>query len=146
MQIVASVKAVLEDTPPELAADVADKGMILTGGGALLRNLDRLLSEANGCGPPTWPTTRCRVSPSGPGRAPRALLDFQRLADPCLRSSRVRGLAGRALGGPCRRRAVRPAMAPGQRARARGVGTGVAVGGGCRGRCRGDRRCHSRWR
>ena len=47
-QIVASVKAVLEDTPPELAADVADKGMILTGGGALLRNLDRLLSKETG--------------------------------------------------------------------------------------------------
>src|SRR6185295_3251011 len=47
-QIVTSVKAVLEDTPPELAADVADKGMILTGGGALLRNLDRLLSRETG--------------------------------------------------------------------------------------------------
>ena len=47
-QIVTSVKAVLEDTPPELAADVADKGMILTGGGALLRNLDRLLSVETG--------------------------------------------------------------------------------------------------
>src|SRR3981081_3820794 len=42
-QIVTSVKGVLEDTPPELAADVADKGMILTGGGALLRHLARLL-------------------------------------------------------------------------------------------------------
>jgi rod shape-determining protein MreB len=48
VQIVTSVKAVLEDTPPELAADVADKGMILTGGGALLRNLDRLLSIETG--------------------------------------------------------------------------------------------------
>ena len=47
-QIVTSVKGVLEDTPPELAADVADKGMILTGGGALLRNLDRLLSIETG--------------------------------------------------------------------------------------------------
>ena len=47
-QIVTSVKAVLEDTPPELAADVADKGMILTGGGALLRNLDRLLAIETG--------------------------------------------------------------------------------------------------
>ena len=48
VQIVTSVKAVLEDTPPELAADVADKGMILTGGGALLRNLDKLLSVETG--------------------------------------------------------------------------------------------------
>jgi rod shape-determining protein MreB len=48
VHIVASVKAVLEDTPPELAADVADKGMILTGGGALLRNLDKLLRFETG--------------------------------------------------------------------------------------------------
>lgn len=46
--IVANAKAVLEQTPPELAADVADKGMILTGGGALLRNIDRLLSQETG--------------------------------------------------------------------------------------------------
>jgi rod shape-determining protein MreB len=46
--IVTNVKAVLEQTPPELAADVADKGMILTGGGALLRNLDRLLARETG--------------------------------------------------------------------------------------------------
>lgn len=46
--IVTNLKVVLEQTPPELAADVADKGMILTGGGALLRNLDRLLSMETG--------------------------------------------------------------------------------------------------
>jgi len=46
--IVTNVKGVLEQTPPELAADVADKGMILTGGGALLRNLDRLLARETG--------------------------------------------------------------------------------------------------
>ncbi len=46
--IVSNVKTVLEQTPPELAADVADKGMILTGGGALLRNLDRLLAHETG--------------------------------------------------------------------------------------------------
>src|SRR4030095_9740416 len=44
-QIVTSVKAVLEDTPPELAADVADKGMILTGGGGRLRNPRRLFAR-----------------------------------------------------------------------------------------------------
>ena len=44
----ATVRAVLEQTPPELAADVVDKGMILTGGGALLRNLDRLLARETG--------------------------------------------------------------------------------------------------
>ena len=47
-QIVTNVKAVLEQTPPELAADIADKGMILTGGGALLRNLDKLLATETG--------------------------------------------------------------------------------------------------
>jgi rod shape-determining protein MreB len=47
-QIVTNVKSVLEQTPPELAADVADKGMILTGGGALLRNLDKMLSIETG--------------------------------------------------------------------------------------------------
>lgn len=48
INIIVTVKNVLEQTPPELAADVADKGMILTGGGALLRNLDRLLSMETG--------------------------------------------------------------------------------------------------
>ncbi|MBI4494731.1 MAG: rod shape-determining protein, partial [Chloroflexi bacterium] len=46
--IVVNVKAVLEETPPELAADVVDKGMIMTGGGSLLRNLDRLLTVETG--------------------------------------------------------------------------------------------------
>lgn len=46
--IVSNVKAVLEQTPPELAADVADKGMIMTGGGSLLRNLDRLIATETG--------------------------------------------------------------------------------------------------
>jgi rod shape-determining protein MreB len=39
-QIVEAVKTALEATPPELAADIVDKGIMLTGGGALLRNLD----------------------------------------------------------------------------------------------------------
>ncbi|MDR2000532.1 MAG: rod shape-determining protein [Zoogloeaceae bacterium] len=47
-QIVSAVKAALEQTPPELGADIADKGMVLTGGGALLRDLDRLLMEETG--------------------------------------------------------------------------------------------------
>ena len=42
---IASAKAVLEKTPPELAADIIDKGVILTGGGALLNGLDALMSE-----------------------------------------------------------------------------------------------------
>src|SRR5262252_2756601 len=47
-QIVSAVKSALEQTPPELAADIAEKGMVLTGGGALLRDLDRLLMEETG--------------------------------------------------------------------------------------------------
>jgi rod shape-determining protein MreB and related proteins len=47
-QIVGAVKIALEQTPPELGADIADKGMVLTGGGALLRDLDRLLMEETG--------------------------------------------------------------------------------------------------
>lgn len=46
--IVGAVKNALEQTPPELGADIADRGMMLTGGGALLRDLDRLLSEETG--------------------------------------------------------------------------------------------------
>lgn len=46
--IVAAVKRVLEQTPPELASDIIDKGLVLTGGGAMLRGLDRLLSEETG--------------------------------------------------------------------------------------------------
>jgi rod shape-determining protein MreB len=43
--IVETVKIALEQTPPELSADIVDRGIILTGGGALLKNLDRLLRE-----------------------------------------------------------------------------------------------------
>ena len=43
-----TVKTVLEHTPPELAADLADNGIVLTGGVALLKNLDKLLSEESG--------------------------------------------------------------------------------------------------
>ncbi|MBW2739833.1 MAG: rod shape-determining protein, partial [Deltaproteobacteria bacterium] len=43
--IVEIVKIALEQTPPELAADIVDRGIILTGGGALLKNLDKLLRE-----------------------------------------------------------------------------------------------------
>lgn len=46
--IVEAAKIVLERTPPELAADIADKGIVLTGGGALLDNLDVLLREETG--------------------------------------------------------------------------------------------------
>ncbi len=46
--IVDTVKIALEHTPPELASDIVDRGIILTGGGALLKNLDKLLREETG--------------------------------------------------------------------------------------------------
>ena len=46
--IVSAVKTALEQTPPELGADIVSKGMVLTGGGALLRDIDRLLMEETG--------------------------------------------------------------------------------------------------
>ena len=48
LQIVEAVHSVLEKTPPELAADVADRGIVLTGGGALLRGLEELIQEKTG--------------------------------------------------------------------------------------------------
>jgi rod shape-determining protein MreB and related proteins len=46
--IIGAVRAVLEETPPELSSDIIDKGMILTGGGAMLRHLNDLLTEVTG--------------------------------------------------------------------------------------------------
>ena len=47
-EIVDAVKTALEKTPPELASDIVDNGIVLTGGGALLHNLDVLLRERTG--------------------------------------------------------------------------------------------------
>ncbi|MBU2575693.1 rod shape-determining protein [Patescibacteria group bacterium] len=46
--IISSVKSVLQSTPPELSADVIDKGIVLSGGSSLLRNMDRLIAQATG--------------------------------------------------------------------------------------------------
>ena len=43
-----AVKSALEQSPPELASDIAERGLVLTGGGALLRDLDKLISEETG--------------------------------------------------------------------------------------------------
>ncbi len=48
IQIVEAVHSVLEKTPPELAADIADRGIVLTGGGAMLRGLDELIESKTG--------------------------------------------------------------------------------------------------
>lgn len=47
-QIVGAVRQVLEKTPPELASDIIDRGMVMTGGGALLRHIDELLTQVTG--------------------------------------------------------------------------------------------------
>jgi rod shape-determining protein MreB len=47
-QIVAAVRSALENTPPEIAADIIDGGIVMTGGGALLANLDGLLASETG--------------------------------------------------------------------------------------------------
>jgi len=46
--IVSAIKTALEQTPPELGADIAEKGLVVSGGGALLRDLDRMLTEQTG--------------------------------------------------------------------------------------------------
>ncbi|HSO66871.1 MAG TPA: rod shape-determining protein, partial [Desulfatirhabdiaceae bacterium] len=46
--ILETVKIALEQTPPELSADIVDRGIVLTGGGALLKGLDKLLMEESG--------------------------------------------------------------------------------------------------
>ena len=47
-QIMSSIKDALENTPPELSADLVDMGLVLTGGGALLKNIDKLISRETG--------------------------------------------------------------------------------------------------
>ncbi len=47
-EIVKAVKTVLQDTPPELASDIIDKGMVMTGGSSLLRNLDHYIAQSVG--------------------------------------------------------------------------------------------------
>jgi rod shape-determining protein MreB len=47
-EIILAVRAVLEQTPPELSSDIIDRGMVMTGGGALLRNIDKLMTKVTG--------------------------------------------------------------------------------------------------
>ena len=47
-EIIKTIRQVLRDTPPELSADIMDKGMVISGGGALLRNIDILISQSTG--------------------------------------------------------------------------------------------------
>ena len=47
--IVSAIRAALERTPPELSADISDRGIVLAGGGALLRNLDKRIRDETAC-------------------------------------------------------------------------------------------------
>ncbi|MCL2740096.1 MAG: rod shape-determining protein [Oscillospiraceae bacterium] len=47
-QVIATIKKTLEETPPEIAADIMDRGIMLTGGGALIRGLDKLIEQETG--------------------------------------------------------------------------------------------------
>lgn len=47
-EVIHAIRKVLQETPPELAADIMDKGMVLSGGGSLLRNIDRLIAKTIG--------------------------------------------------------------------------------------------------
>ncbi len=47
-EMLSTIKSVLEETPPELASDIADKGIVLSGGTSLLKNIDRYISEGTG--------------------------------------------------------------------------------------------------
>jgi len=58
-----AIRVALERTPPELSADISDRGIVLTGGGALLKSLDKRIREEPGCRF-RWPTIR---SPRGAG-------------------------------------------------------------------------------
>src|SRR4029079_1023241 len=47
-EIIKAIRVVLQETPPELAADIIDKGMVLTGGTSMLKNLDKLIGQSTG--------------------------------------------------------------------------------------------------
>ena len=47
-QIIGAVRLILKQTPPELSSDIIDKGMVMSGGGSLLRNIDKLLTQVTG--------------------------------------------------------------------------------------------------
>ena len=67
LQIVDAVHSVLEKTPPELAADIADRGIVLTGGGALLDGFEEVISQRTGINTMTAENPACVVA-EGTGR------------------------------------------------------------------------------
>ena len=109
-QLVAAVRSVLEQTPPELSSDIIDKGMVMSGGGALLRNVDKLLTQVTGV-PATSPRTRSTASRSA--RASRSSTSTSSRSPWSSRSDRGPGPIGRrtardgAFGEPRHRRTTR---------------------------------------
>ena len=66
-EIMAAIHATLEETPPELAADITTEGVLLAGGGSLLRGFDDRVARETGHAGPASPTTRWRASRPAPG-------------------------------------------------------------------------------
>ena len=94
-QLVAAVRSVLEQTPPELSSDIIDKGMVMSGGGAMLRNIDKLLTQVTG-----RPVPRRRepaeLRRARHGAGPRALRLLQEIPCPAdLRDGERRAAATR---------------------------------------------------
>lgn len=87
--IVDAVKITLEKSPPELAADIMDRGIVLTGGGALLRNMDRLLAEETGM-PVIVAENALDCVAIGTGRALENLHLFKSKSGITQRSGRIR--------------------------------------------------------
>ena len=75
--IVSAVKSALEQSPPELASDIAERGIVLTGGGALLKNLDQLLSEETGL--PVWVAEDPLTCVAQGGGKAMAIMDMHKL-------------------------------------------------------------------
>lgn len=75
--IISAVKDVLQKTPPELASDVMDKGIVMTGGGSQLRNLDQLMTKVTGVPCQTAEDPQLAVA-KGTGIAVEHLVEFKR--------------------------------------------------------------------
>ncbi len=110
-QLVAAVRSVLEQTPPELSSDIIDKGMVMSGGGAMLRNIDKLLTQVTG-----RPVPRRRepaqLRRPGHGPGPRTLRLLQEVPCPAdLRAEKRSG--GDEEAAPRARRAAGSSGPPG---------------------------------
>jgi len=77
--ITGAVKSVLEKTPPELASDIIDRGMVLCGGGSLLRSMDKLLTKETGV-PAYMVENPLACVAIGTGKAFRQLAVLKRIA------------------------------------------------------------------